>query len=269
VLVNAICFKGEWKSPFEEDQTKNRPFTHADGSTTNKAIMRAPMVDDARYGAFMADGKFFDTPRMARKSETEGLYPDADGFALVELPYKGDDLSMVVIAPNRADGLAALEATLTPAKVNAWIKKLKQRPTQVYLPKFTLGTDYKLGDANNPCTLKRMGMQRAFVDPRHPKGARFNGMCASDDPSYRLFVTLVQHNAFIDVNEKGTEAAAASAVLMRVPVSADPRLPFVPEFKADRPFLFLIREKSTGSILFIGRMLDPTDSPNSTLDVPL
>ena len=114
-------------------------------------------------------------------------------------------------------------------------------------------TKYKLGD-----TLQKMGMVRAFKDPRDPKtGAQFQGMTTSTDPMKQLYISGVFHKAFVEVNEKGTEAAAATAVVMYVPRSAPRDVPFIPEFKADRPFVFLIREKSTGSVLFLGRMMKP------------
>ena len=103
-------------------------------------------------------------------------------------------------------------------------------------------------------------MVRAFKDPRDPKnGEQFYGMTTSTDPMQQLYISKVFHKAFAEVNEKGTEAAAATAVVMAVPLSAMvPRdLPFTPEFRADRPFIFAIRDKATGSILFLGRMMDP------------
>ena len=105
-------------------------------------------------------------------SEKAATYPGDDGFAMVELPYKGDDLSMVVIAPNDPDGPAAIEKQLTPENLNQWIGQLKKREMHVYLPKFKMETDYTLGDAEKPSTLQKMGMVRAFVDPRDPETAR-------------------------------------------------------------------------------------------------
>ena len=221
--------------------------------------MHAPKLGVGRYGAFNADGSHFNTPiRIRRGEDPKGHYPQADGFAIVELPYKGEDLSMVVIAPNDPAGLSAIENKLTPENLNAWIGRLKKRDTHVYLPKFKMETDYKLGDTDEPGTLQKMGMVRAFIDPRIPKtGAQFKGMTTSTDPMKQLYITKVFHKAFVEVNEKGTEAAAATAVVMAVPRSLPKDVPFIPEFKADRPFVFLIREKSTGSVLFLGRMMTP------------
>jgi serine protease inhibitor len=105
-----------------------------------------------------------------------------------------------------------------------------------------------------------MGMVRAFKDPRDPKtGAQFKGMTTSTDPMKQLYITGVFHKAFVEVNEKGTEAAAATGVAMPSPSSLPRDFPFTPEFKADRPFVYLIREKSTGSVLFLGRMTQPNN----------
>ena len=103
-------------------------------------------------------------------------------------------------------------------------------------------------------------MVRAFKDPRNPKtGAQFQGMTTSTDPMEQLYISKVFHKAFVEVNEKGTEAAAATAVAMFALCSLPRDVPFTPEFKADRPFVFLIREKSTGSVLFLGRMTQPAE----------
>jgi len=147
-----------------------------------------------------------------------------------------------------------IEAKLGTAHLDEWIGKLQKRKTNLLLPKFKLDTDYKMGD-----TLKAMGMVRAFTDPLQPNGADFSGMCASKNPMDRLYIAKVLHKAFVEVNEKGTEAAAATAVMLAAGRSAPRSVPFVPTFKADRPFLFLIRDIQTGSILFMGRMMNPKE----------
>ena len=253
VLTNAIYFKGEWSEPFKEAHTKDLPFTPAAGQPVKTPIMSARNLEAGRYAAFNANGSFFNTPRMIRRGQKTALYPGKDGFAMLELPYKGDEISMVLIAPNSPDGIAAIEKKLTPAALAAWIGKGIKRKTHVFVPKFKLETKYMMND-----TLKAMGMVRAFTDPRMPNGADFTGMCASTDPRLKLYITKVIHKAFVEVNEKGTEAAAATAVMMAVATSVRMTTPFTPTFKADRPFLFIIRDKNTGSILFMGRMMNPT-----------
>ena len=260
VLTNAIYFKGEWAKPFNGNQTRDRDFTLADGTKKKTATMCARGLAGARYAAFNGDGSFFKTPdRMLPGQDTTAFYPKADGFAMVELPYKGDALSMVVIAPNDPKGLSALERKLTSTNLLAWIGQFKKRATHVYLPRFKLETDYTLGDADKPATLQKMGMVRAF-DRDLTNGAQFYGMTTSTDPRKQLFISKVLHKAFVEVNEKGTEAAAATAVIMGVK-TCEPKpitdIPFIPEFKADRPFLFLIRDVRNGSVLFMGRMMNP------------
>ena len=258
VLTNAIYFKGDWAEPFKEHQTKDQDFTTTGGKKVKTPLMAAHSHQAARYAAFNADGSFFKSPQMISRGQQKRLYPGKRGFAMVELPYKGGELSMVVIAPNDPQGLPGLEAKLTSEHLSTWVGQLKQRKTHVYLPKFKLETEYTLGDSEQPRTLQQMGMVRAFADPRDPKqGAQFDGMCASADPSYRLYISKVLHKAFVEVNEKGTEAAAATAVVMSAVRSAPRTTPFIPTFKADRPFIYLIRDKVTGSILFLGRMMEP------------
>ncbi|MDP7019921.1 MAG: serpin family protein, partial [Pirellulaceae bacterium] len=260
VLTNAIYFKGDWSSPFDVERTMAQPFTLASGDVVDTPMMFAPGLGVARYGAFNADGSLFNTPVKVRPKQRKGLYPDADGFAIVELPYKGEDISMVVIAPNKATGLVEIEARLTSANLNRWVGQLSERDTHVHLPKFKMETKYTLGDADNPATLQHMGMVRAFEPPReNGDGADFSGLNESTDPADWLYISKVFHKAFLDVNEAGTEAAAATAVSS--PLGGVPeKVPFTPSFRADRSFVFAIREKSTGSVLFLGRMVKPTET---------
>ena len=248
VLTNAIYFKGNWAEQFKKEHTREADFLLSDGQKAKADTMHGNDLEKARYGAFKADGSPFETPAMVPTQEP--LYPDKDGFTMVELPYRGGGLAMVLLAPQRPDGLPALEATLSAEKLAAWIGGLAKRKVHVVLPKFRLETDYTLGDADNPGALQQMGMVRAFA-----KGADFSGMNLSHRPD--LYISKVLHKAFVDVNEEGTEAAAATAVIL-TGKSLVLRKPFVPTFRADRPFLFLIKDKVTGSVLFMGRMVDPT-----------
>lgn len=248
ILVNAIYFKGMWLSPFDEKQTRKEDFLLAEGGKQPVAMMRG--YSPAGYAAFNADGTFFDTPHeipINKGKPGPPTYPEG-GFLMAELPFKGDKLSMVVIAPRKLDGLPNLEATLTGEKLSSWLARLQRRTVILSLPKFTLETDYGLHD-----TLKAMGMKRAF-DPRQ---ADFSGMSASRNPDDQLFISKVLHKAFVEVNEKGAEAAAATAVIMVPKEAAKETRPFIPEFRADRPFLFLIRDRESGTILFLGRVTQP------------
>jgi len=257
VLTNAIYFKGEWSKPFKESHTKPGDFSLAGGGKIQTPLMNAMNLDVGKYAAFNADGSLFDTPKMQKRGQKEGYYPGKDGFAMLELPYKGEALSMVLVAPNDPAGLAAFEDKLTLERLSAWIGQLKKRKVHVQMPKFKLETKYTLGDKDKPGALQKMGMVRAFTDPRRPDGADFTGMRQTSDRRQRLYITKVLHKAFVEVNEKGTEAAAATGVVMSVPTGAPMNVPFTPTFKADRPFVFLIRDVKTGSILFMGRMMNP------------
>jgi len=160
---------------------------------------------------------------------------------ILELPYEGDDLSMLVLLPKAAGGLTALEKGLSPEWLAKWAKPLRKQEVQVYLPKFTMTSEFGLKDV-----LVKLGMKDAF----NAGAADFSGM----DGSKELFISAVVHKAFVDVNEEGTEAAAATAVVVGTTAMMEPTV-----FRADRPFVFLIRDNKTGSILFIGRVANPKE----------
>ena len=209
VLTNAIYFKGNWASHFKPENTREAPFM-----LTPK---RKVMVPTMHQG-----GKF-------KTAWTEN-------FRALELPYAGKDLSMIVFVPRKEDGLAEFERTLTADKLDEWLSKLKENEIDVVaLPKFKLTTGFELGQ-----TLSAMGMPLAFAS-----GADFSGMTASE----RLSISKVIHQAFVDVNEEGTEAAAATGTEMR--------LVSVSMFVVDHPFIFLIRDNRSGSLLFMGRVTNP------------
>jgi serpin B len=215
VLTNAIYFKGFWALQFKKSATKEEPFRTAGGGP-----VKAPLMHQT--------GDF--------------KYADGGDFQALELPYRGDDLSMVVLLPKKADGLAALEQKLTGPNLRAWLGKLRKQEVQVALPKFKMTREFNLN-----ATLKALGMRRAFV----PGGADFSGMAGS--VGRKLFIQAVVHKAFVDVNEQGTEAAAATAV--GVATTSEPPPP--PVFRADHPFVFLIRDNRSGSALFLGRLTNP------------
>ncbi len=218
VLTNAIYFKADWRDTFPEYLTnKNDAFTKADG--------RATPVN------------------MMRQSESKPYaYWDGGSFRMLQLPYLGGTLAMDILLPKTADGLPALEAMLTEAKLTEWTGKLTSQPVKVELPKFRLEESFELSHI-----LKDLGMVRAFDGST----ADFSGMTGNRE----LAISAVIHKAFVDVSEKGTEAAAATAVTMtRSAMVARPQ--FV-TFRADHPFLFLIRDLRSGSVLFLGRLVEP------------
>lgn len=245
VLTNAIYFQADWQTRFDSKLTTDRDFTRAGGDKVKTAIMHAPELPFVRYAAFNADGSFFATPEHARPKRTRGLYPDANGFAMVELPYRGNDVSMVVIAPNRPDGLAAIERKLNSASLARWVGQLHDRAANVYLPRFKQETSYELKK-----TLAEMGMKQAF----DAKSADFSGM--SDGTGEPIYLSMVKHKAFVEVNETGTEAAGVTAVAGGM-TGGPPAPKFIPDFRADRPFIYLIRDVASGSVLFLGRVHTP------------
>jgi serpin B len=214
VLTNAIYFKGFWAHQFKKQNTRDEPFTTSAGKPVKTPLMH-------RTGSYG--------------------YLDAGDFQALELAYRGDDLAMVVLLPKKADGLGALEEKLTEANLAAWLGRLGKREVQVALPRFKMTREFNLNT-----TLQALGMRRAFV----PGGADFTGMAGS--VGRKLFIQAVVHKAFVDVNEEGTEAAAATGVAVALTAAR-----VTPTFRADHPFVFLIRDKRSGSVLFMGRLTNP------------
>lgn len=214
VLTNAIYFKGTWATQFDKEATKDAPFYLAGEDSADVPLMQ--LTEHFRYAE------------------------DGD-VQVLELPYLGNRLSMVVLLPRMRDGLAALEGGLSVKALRGWTDGLRRRKVAVFLPRFTMTTQFSLGG-----TLAAMGMRDAFT-----QAADFTGMAERRE----LFISAVLHKAFVDVNEEGTEAAAATGVVIGLTSVQLPEEIVV--FRADHPFLFLIRENRSGSLLFVGRVLDP------------
>ncbi len=181
----------------------------------------------------LADGSTVEVPMMSQTADFKLAH--TDDFQALELPYEGGDLSMLILLPHQPNGLADLEQRLDLDTL--YDLEFQERETMLQLPKFKLEWKFELSK-----TLAAMGMPLAFSDQ-----ADFSGL----DGSRSLTIGCVIHQAFVEVNEEGTEAAAATAVGIKA-------MSMPPQFVADRPFLFLIRENTTGAILFIGRVMDPT-----------
>jgi serpin B len=219
VLTNAIYFKGDWLNPFEKSSTQKEEF-------------------------HLAPSQFVMAPLMHRTGSYS--YYDGGTFQLLELPYEGGDLSMDVLLPKSIDGLPALEHSFTASNVNDWLEKLEPEDKVILtFPRFTMTQQFELSNA-----LSRMGMAQAFGG-----SADFSGMTGKPD----FTISAAIHKAYIDVNEQGTEAAAATSVVMRATAARVP-FPTPPPvvFRADHPFLFMIRETKSDAILFLGRVTDPT-----------
>jgi len=225
VLSDAIYFNGKWQHQFKVRDTKPTPF-HV---STNETVT---------------------VPMMYQKEHFKMALSDDDSVEMLELPYAGTDLSMIILLPSDAkyyfpeaglNDVHALEQKLTADNLRTWLKKLDQadlHETWVALPRFTTMENYDLVPE-----LKSLGMTSSFSDD----AADFSGM----DGTTNLFVSDVIHKAFVKVDESGTEAAAVTLVLVKTKGMDD-------RFIVDHPFIFLIRDNGSGSILFIGRIIDPT-----------
>lgn len=223
VLVNAIYFLADWQVQFEKRSTSPRPFTTSVGAKKN-------------------------VPMMQQQESFRLL--QADGIKLLELPYQGNDAAMLIALPDQVDGLPALEKMLAAAKLDGWIAAFGQpQLVNVALPSFT----YEPSDTVDLVpALKALGMVDAFSGSQ----ADFGIMAQPVDAADKLFVSAVFHKAFVKVDEKGTEAAAASAVVMAREGMAPP--PKAIEFRADHPFVYFVVDQKSGLVLFMGRVVDPS-----------
>jgi serpin B len=221
VLTNAIYFLGDWQTPFTKDAT--RPAAFHVGATSAKDV---PTMNQVGHFNFAA----------------------TDGVKVLEMPYEGGEAVMTLVLPDAPDGLSALEQRLSPEVLTTWVSAMHSGRVVVALPKFEINpaASLSLGD-----TLKELGMPLAF----DPKKADFTAIASPPDPADRLYLSKVVHKAFVKLDEKGTEAGAATAVDMAIPTSVEVDKPS--EFKADHPFLFFLRDVKSGAILFMGRVSDP------------
>jgi len=227
ILVNAVYFKGAWKNPFEERKTKDSPF-HLSASKS----VKVPMMTQRKYLNYVDTG---------------------DGLQILELPYVGSDISMLVLLPKEIDGLEQIESRLSFESLKNRRKSLENSEVIVFLPKFRMTSAFGLN-----AVLQKMGMVDAF-DMEKADFAGMNGNNCRDDKLSCLHIKAVIHKAYADVNEEGTEATAATAAwLVKGEGSSRYYTPPPPVFRADHPFLFLIQERQTGSILFMGRVTDPS-----------
>ena len=220
VLVNAIYFLADWAQPFKAEQTFDAPF-----SLTARKQKNVPMMHQ-RGGFRLATG---------------------GGATVLELPYQGDDTAMWIVLPNTVNGLPAVEAQLSTALLATWSASFKNQEIVVTLPKFEINPPDSLALSQ---ALKKLGINDAFDENK----ADFTGIGVPPEANRRLFISAVFHKAFVKVDENGTEAAAATAVVMMDGTGA-PRP--APTFVADHPFLFMIVDKRSGLLLFIGRVDDP------------
>jgi len=214
VLTNAIYFKGIWEWEFDKTDTRDGIFRITSDDTVETPIMHMNPEE----------GKF--------------NYAETEDLQILELPYKGDKISMLILLPT--EDLDAIESVLTAEKLNEYKSQMKEtKIDSISLPKFEFDTKYFMKN-----TLISLGMPTAFLS-----NADFSGMTDKKN----LYISNVIHQAYVGVDEEGTEAAAATAVIMYESLVMPTNV-----FRADHPFVFLIQEKNTGNILFLGRVVDPT-----------
>lgn len=220
LLTGAVYFRGLWAAPFPEEGTRDEDFHLPSGD-----VIQVPMMHrggEARYGAI-------------------------DDLQVLELRYGECSLSMVVLLPADAEGLDRLEDELSPRTLQRWSASVRRLDSvEVHLPRFTLRSRLDLGRA-----LQFLGMPSAF----DPARADFSGITGSRD----LYLSSVVHSSFAVVNEEGTEAAAATAVAMDPTGQPGSDANERPVFRADHPFLFVIQDKGTGDVAFVGRVVRPTE----------
>ena len=221
VLTNAVYFNADWASQFKDYATTDAPFMLSDPEAGGKSKTVKMMRQVNKYG-----------------------YADARTHHVVSLRYAGSDQAMVLMVPKKVNGLAKVEASLTPASLSKALSGLASRKIDLSMPRFKIEQSAALGDV-----LKKMGMELPFDGEK----ADFSGMTTAE----KLSISAVVHKAFCKVDENGTEAAAATAVLMEA-TSAPPMEEEKPlEIRADRPFLFAIVDLSSQAVLFMGRVADP------------
>ncbi|HEY2084299.1 MAG TPA: serpin family protein [Verrucomicrobiae bacterium] len=222
VLVNALYLKAPWLSPFEEGATQPLPFHIGGGAAATVPTMSI----EKSFG-----------------------YAKSMGVTVVSLPYSDRDLQFLIILPDDTNGLAKVEAELTATQLAGWAN-LPGREVKLFLPKFKIEPPtLPLGDA-----LQKLGMTSAFDKPRG--SANFDRM-APRRPNDYLYISDVFHKTFLSVDEKGTEAAAATAVVMMRALSAEPIPPKPIEVRVDHPFILAIQHRASGACLFLGHVVDP------------
>lgn len=241
ILVNAIYFKGGWEDEFEPELTKDQTFYLAGDQQTSVPMMH----QTGSFGYFENETlQVLELPYRQRDVAMQLVKHD-DGSVEVlqeEIPGGGSDFSMCILLPRERDGLSTLEQEIQQITLQKWLN-MDYQEVIVSLPRFRLEKEY---DLNAP--LESLGVKQAF----QPKAADF--FCMSDDPE-GLFIGSVLHKTFVEVNEQGTEAAALTEMIMVGGCARDEEPPKV--FCADHPFLFLIRDRQTGWIYFMGRFNQP------------
>lgn len=215
VVTNAVYFLGDWAVPFNQSNTSQQPFYRPGAAALSVPLMY-------RGGEY----RYFET----------------DSFQAIDLPYKDGDLAMTIFLPKEQNGLGAFETGLAPEQLQEWLRTLEAaspQKVQLYLPKLKIEQRYNLVPS-----LHALGMGIAFTDR-----ADFSGIAGEP-----LQIDQVIHKTFVRIDERGTEAAAATGIEIIVSGSRNPP---PPTFRADHPFFFLLRDQKSGAVLFMGRIIEP------------
>jgi serpin B len=249
VLANAIYFLGVWTYAFAQTNTSTQPFYLSDTSEEEVPLMYQP-VPTASNGLSGWSFPVAGTPMFN--------YMETNDFQAIQLNYASNELfSMVILLPTQMDGWGQLEQQLSPAFLSNVLAQMTPQYVKIYLPRFTLGSYFSLA-----ATLGGMGMPDAFT----PGVADFSGIDGMED----LFITFIYHKAWGQVNEAGTQAAAATVTGVGTAAEGGgpSESPPIHVFRADHPFLFFIRDNQSGSLLFLGRLADPGQSPATPVPTP-
>ncbi|XP_061781776.1 neuroserpin [Nerophis lumbriciformis] len=218
-LVNAVYFRGSWKNQFRPENTRTFSFSRDDGSEVQTLMMY--QQGDFYYGEF-SDGS----------QEAGGVYQ------VLEMPYEGDDVSMMIVLPRQEVPLASLEPIIKSALLEEWANNVKQQKVEVYLPRFKVEQKLDLKD-----TLKELGIKTIFT-----KDADLSAMTDGKE----LYIGRAVQKAYLEVTEEGAEGAVGSGM-----IALTRNLVLYPQVMADHPFFFVIRNRRAGSILFMGRVMTP------------
>jgi len=216
VLANAIYFKGKWKYEFDEDDTKERDFFLINGKTIKVNMMFKAKIF-----------KYFENNKLQ----------------LLDLPYNDEKASMIIVLPKNNSNFNEVENLIDEKNLENWINNSNFEHVMVYIPRFKFSLKLELNTI-----LSNMGIKDAFDEFK----ADFSGINGNND----LRIDKVIHKGFVEVNEKGTEATAATVIVMGLKSAIEPEYKL---FLANHPFIFIIRDNITGCILFIGRVMNPND----------
>ncbi|XP_012679505.1 neuroserpin [Clupea harengus] len=231
-LVNAIYFRGSWKNQFRPENTRTFSFSKDDGSEVQTLMMY--QQGDFYYGEF-SDGS----------TEAGGVYQ------VLEMPYEGEDMGMMIVLPRQEVPLATLEPIIKAPLLEEWANNVKRQKVEVYLPRFKVEQKIDLRD-----TLQELGIKNIFT-----KDADLSGITTDMADGKDLFIGKAVQKAYLEVSEEGAEGAAGSGM-----IALTRNLVLYPQVMADHPFFFIIRSRKTGSIIFMGRVLSPEVIESSIQD---